>query len=107
MVVLFVLVQLRDKRSAQMIMPKRMIMNGIFLSMKSKKTVSAMTDFFKLSIFFALCLFMVGCSTCEDCDLNGNTETLCETEFDSPEQYQDAIADQEAQGAICSSTGGF
>ncbi len=68
---------------------------------------NAMTDFLKLSVFFSLCLFMVGCSTCEDCDLNGNTETLCETEFDSPEQYQDAIADQEAQGAICSATGGI
>ncbi|MCB9191558.1 MAG: hypothetical protein H6603_05285 [Flavobacteriales bacterium] len=52
-------------------------------------------------------LGLVGCSRCEDCELNGNTETICETEFDSSNQYEDAIADREAAGAVCTSSGGF
>ncbi|MBL4585770.1 MAG: hypothetical protein JKX84_01735 [Flavobacteriales bacterium] len=48
-----------------------------------------------------------GCGKCEECDLNGSVETICETEFDSTEQYQDAIADREIAGASCSATGGI
>jgi hypothetical protein len=54
---------------------------------------------------FTVFLFLAGCNKCEECELNSNTETLCETEFDSPEQYQDAIADQEAMGATCTAAG--
>ena len=50
---------------------------------------------------------LIGCSQCEECELNGSSETICETEFDSTDQYQDAIADLEASGASCTSTGGF
>ena len=50
-------------------------------------------------------LGLVGCSRCEDCELNGNTETICETEFDNPDQYYDAIADKEAGGATCTAVG--
>lgn len=49
----------------------------------------------------------VGCSRCEDCESNGGSERICEAEFDSPEQYENAIADREAQGAVCTSTAGF
>jgi uncharacterized protein YcfL len=58
-------------------------------------------------IAFVLGLALVGCSQCQDCELNGNTETICETEFDSANQYEDAIADREAAGAVCTSSGGF
>ena len=63
----------------------------------------------RISLFcVALSLaFLVGCSRCEECDYQGGSETICETEFDTPEQYQDAIADKEGQGASCTSTGGF
>ena len=59
-----------------------------------------------------LCLGIIvslasGCSRCEECQFQGGSETICETEFDSLEQYEDAIADKEAGGASCSSTGGF
>lgn len=52
-------------------------------------------------------LVLAGCSRCQDCELNGVTETICETEFDNSTQYEDAIANQEAAGAICTSSGGF
>jgi hypothetical protein len=48
----------------------------------------------------ALLLF-VSCTKCEDCEFNGNTERLCEQDFDSPDQYQAAINAQEASGADC------
>jgi hypothetical protein len=53
------------------------------------------------------CSSLVACSKCEDCQLNGNSETLCETEFDSPDAYDNAIADRESNGATCTSSGGF
>lgn len=55
----------------------------------------------------ALLVLLVGCTRCEDCTLNGNTETICETEFDSPAQYEDAVADREADGAQCVTSGGY
>ena len=60
------------------------------------------------TIYFGLFIVMfASCSRCEECQLQGNSETICETEFDNPDQYEDAIADREAQGASCTSTGGF
>ncbi len=50
---------------------------------------------------------LIGCSKCEECQLNGNSETICETEFDNPDAYENAIADREANGASCTSSGGF
>lgn len=41
------------------------------------------------------------CTKCQDCEFNGNTERLCEQDFDSPDQYQQAINAQEASGAEC------
>ena len=52
-------------------------------------------------------LFVAGCGKCEDCELNGNTETICESDFDNTDQYEGALADQEADGATCTSVGGF
>lgn len=46
-------------------------------------------------------LMLASCSQCVDCELNGTTERLCDTEFDSPDQYQNAIDDREAFGATC------
>ena len=50
---------------------------------------------------------LASCSRCEDCDLNGNVERICEAEFDSRNQYENAVADREAQGATCTSAAGF
>jgi hypothetical protein len=44
---------------------------------------------------------LASCSQCVDCELNGSTERLCDTEFDSPDQYQNAVDDREADGATC------
>ena len=66
--------------------------------------------FVKRISLFLIGLTVVGlsaCSRCEECQDQGSTETICETEFDNPDQYEDAIADREAQGAVCTSTGGF
>jgi hypothetical protein len=59
-----------------------------------------------ISVAFGL-VVLAGCSRCEECDYQGSSETICETEFDNPDQYEDAISDREAQGASCASTGGF
>ena len=37
-------------------------------------------------------LTLVGCSQCQECTQNNTTETICDTEFDSAQQYEDAIA---------------
>ena len=50
---------------------------------------------------------LIGCTRCQDCELNGATETICETEFDNANQYEGAIADREAAGAVCTSSGGL
>lgn len=52
-------------------------------------------------------LALAGCARCEECKLQGASETICETEFDSPNQFENAIADRESQGATCTATGGF
>ena len=52
-------------------------------------------------------LILSGCTRCQECTLNGSTETICETEFDNSQQYEDAIADRESLGATCTSSGGF
>lgn len=58
-------------------------------------------------LFVILIFGFASCSRCEDCDLNGDVERICEAEFDSPEQYENAVADREAQGASCTSAAGF
>lgn len=58
-------------------------------------------------ISFIASVGLVGCSRCQDCELNGATETICETEFDNAAQYEDAVSDREADGATCTSSGGF
>ncbi|MBI1288188.1 MAG: hypothetical protein GC178_11500 [Flavobacteriales bacterium] len=52
-------------------------------------------------------VLFAGCNRCQECTVNNNTETICETEFDNSQQYEDAIADREAAGATCTSSGGF
>ena len=54
-----------------------------------------------LLICLSVTLLFSSCSRCEDCELNGNTERICETEFDNPDQYQNALDDREAAGATC------
>ncbi len=54
-------------------------------------------------VFMLFCIFssLVACTRCEDCELNGDTERICETEFDSPDQYELAIEYEEDNGATC------
>ena len=53
-------------------------------------------------------LSLSACSRCEECEaVNGATETICETEFDNSSQYEDAIADREADGTTCTAAGGI
>jgi hypothetical protein len=47
------------------------------------------------------------CTRCQECTGGGVNETMCETEFDSPEQYQLALDDLESQGATCTASSGF
>lgn len=60
-----------------------------------------------LLAFGASVVLLSGCARCQECTVNSNTETICETEFDTTQQYEDAIADREAAGATCTSSGGF
>lgn len=55
----------------------------------------------KLLFGMMLSISLISCSQCVDCELNGNTERLCDTEFDNPDQYQNAVDDREAAGATC------
>tara|TARA_R110002072_G_scaffold79498_2_gene183348 strand:+ start:511 stop:708 length:198 start_codon:yes stop_codon:yes gene_type:complete len=61
----------------------------------------------KILLYGIFVLLASGCSRCEDCQFQGGSETICETEFDNSQQYEDAIAERESSGASCSSTGGF
>lgn len=101
------LVQARpqNKDIAQMITMRKATSRIMFPSMNNLKVVFAN----KLGsvLAFALIFTLAGCSRCQDCEQNGSTETICETEFDNTEQYEDAIADAEADGAVCVSSGGF
>lgn len=81
-------------------------MKNTFLNIKKKKKAFANNPLPALICLLSI-LVLSGCSKCEECELNNNSETICETEFDSPEQYQDAIADREIAGASCNSVGGF
>lgn len=58
--------------------------------------------------FFGLALMLVSCGRCQKCTYDsGGSETLCETEFDTPSQYELAIDEAEANNATCTSTGGL
>ena len=60
--------------------------------------------------FFVLIVFVCAlnsCTQCQECQNGSTSETLCESEFDSPEQYQLAIDNLEAQGADCTAKGLF
>lgn len=72
--------------------------------MSKKKALSV--NKFSLLILL-LSGFLGGCSRCEECTKGSNTETICDTEFDDAQQYEDAIADREAAGAVCSASSGF
>ena len=63
----------------------------------------------RLLIFTAMTLVfgMSACTRCQECTGGGINETVCETEFDSPEQYQLALDDLESQGATCTASSGF
>jgi len=57
---------------------------------------------------FVLVLMLVSCGRCQECTFDARSpETICETEFDTPEQYEQAIDQAEADNGTCASTGGL
>ena len=61
-----------------------------------------------LVVLFSLGLAFVGCGRCQECKYDaGGSETLCETEFDTPSQYEAAIDEAESNGAQCTASGGI
>lgn len=97
--------QQQNKEYVQMITVKKAISRIMFPSMNNLMVVFA--NKLGVGIAFVFLLVLSGCSRCQDCEQNNSTETICETEFDNSEQYEDAIADAEADGAVCVSSGGF
>jgi hypothetical protein len=95
--------QLRES-IAQTIISKRETLKQKFQNMSYKEVFVKINS---VLAFGLIALVFAGCSRCEECQLQGGSETICETEFDNPDQYEDAIADREIQGASCTSTGGF
>ncbi len=58
-----------------------------------------------LVLLASLGLFLVGCGRCQECSYDaGGSETICETEFDSPAQYEQALDNAEANGAECTAS---
>jgi hypothetical protein len=80
-----------------MIISSKAIFRAMFKPIKMQE-VSANKIFICL---IALSTFLISCSQCQDCELNGNTERICDTEFDNQDQFQNAIDDREAAGATC------
>ncbi|MDB4655804.1 hypothetical protein OAE48_03050 [Flavobacteriales bacterium] len=60
-----------------------------------------------LSVCAVAVVLLSGCSRCEECNYASSSETICETEFDNSSQFEDAVADAEANGASCTSVGRF
>lgn len=58
-------------------------------------------------IVSALVFALASCTQCQECVNGSSRETLCESEFDTPEQYRLAIDNLEAQGADCTAKGLF
>lgn len=82
------------------------IMKLIFENMKNW-AVSAKNNT-ALAVLFFLGLAFVGCGRCQECKYDaGGSETLCETEFDTPSQYEAALDEAEANGAQCTASGGI
>jgi hypothetical protein len=55
----------------------------------------------KLIFVFIGLLAFASCTRCSDCENNGLTDQICEQDFDDPNAYNAAIANQEADGAEC------
>jgi hypothetical protein len=71
------------------------------------KVASARIDLRHLALI-PLVFLLIGCGRCQECSYpSGGAETICETEFDSPAQYDLAIDAAEAGGASCVAKGGF
>jgi len=82
---------------------KKEIFREKYQLMKKKKEQLVNRSLVFISFFIVTSL--VACSRCEDCELNGKTERICETEFDSPDQYELAIEYEEDNGATCTAVG--
>ena len=94
------------KPFALMILTRKAISKITSENTKNKKMASV--NRFFICVMCVGLLLLTSCSRCEECEaVNGGTETICETEFDNSSQYEDAIADREADGATCTATGGF
>ncbi|MDA9820665.1 hypothetical protein N9C06_07085 [Salibacteraceae bacterium] len=57
-----------------------------------------------LSLALAGCFLMglASCSTCVTCDCFGDSDEICESDFDSKDQYNASVDLLEALGCSCS-----
>lgn len=92
------------KRFVNPIFKRHQITTSISKLMKSReefvKNLCSMNKI-KLTFVFIGLLAFVGCTRCTDCENNGITDRICEQDFDDPNAYNAAVANQEADGAEC------
>lgn len=92
------------KRSVNRIFKKPQITISISKPMKFKEEFAknhSRMNRIKLTFVTLGLLAFVGCTRCSDCENNGITDRICEQDFDDPNAYNAAIANQEADGAEC------
>jgi len=84
-----------------------MITISMLTSVSTKSKVVSVRNELKLLVVSLMLLF-TACGRCVECVYDaGGSETICESEFDSPSLYDLAIDNAEASGATCTSTGGL
>lgn len=103
MIALHALGQQHHANTVQEIIRKRGIFKEKFQLTKRRRMPSASSSLVIISL--AIFTSLASCTRCEDCELNGNSERICETEFDSPDQYELAIEYEEDNGATCTPVG--
>lgn len=82
-------------------------MTSMLTYVNTKSKVASVRNEFKL-VALSLMLLFTACGRCVECVYDaGGTETICESEFDSPALYDLAIDNAETSGATCTSTGGL
>ena len=55
----------------------------------------------KLLLLVAIAFAFTACNKCQDCDCYDETEEICKSDFDSNDDYNEAIAALELLGCDC------
>jgi hypothetical protein len=55
----------------------------------------------KILLVFVIAFTFVACNKCQDCTCDNVTEEICKDDFDSNDDYNDAIVLLEALGCDC------